>query len=608
MLATASAVSGLAAGNYENFSVALYVRAYEVQQMKDPAWLAARWAEISRQLKVDKVYLEVYRDEHLPDGDTLEQAKRFFAEHGVKASAGIATVWDERNLFQTFCYTTDAQRRRLQEAVELAAHHFDELIVDDFFFTSCKCESCIKAKGARSWQDFRLELMEGVARDLVTGPARKVNPKIHLILKFPNWYQHFQGCGYNLEKCPPLFDEIYTGTETRDAVLSAQHLQPYESYLAMRFIENVKPGHNQGGWVDIYGSRFADRYAEQLWLTLFAKRPEITLFDWRGALTPVTSQQRGPWQGQGSSFDYDALLAALPKDGDGRPVPPLFSGVAGQAFTGVDRVLGKLGQPVGLVSYNPYHSVGEDFFANFLGMVGVPLELTPVFPTEAKTVFLTESAAADPQIVAKIKNRIAAGGTVIITSGLLRVIQDRGIADIADLKMTGHTALVKDFRAGWRGSMASSAHPILIPQLRYLTNDAWELVGANTETGFGYPLLTSATCGKGTLLVLTVPENVSDLYALPAETLNVIRESLTRDLFVRLEGPAQVSLFVYDNGACVVQSFRDEPVSVKLVLSSGRTQLTDEPAGSPLSGTTRNGTTAFELTVKPHSYRVFTAK
>ena len=27
------------AGNYKNFEVAVYARAYEVQQMKDPAWL-----------------------------------------------------------------------------------------------------------------------------------------------------------------------------------------------------------------------------------------------------------------------------------------------------------------------------------------------------------------------------------------------------------------------------------------------------------------------------------------------------------------------------------------------------------------------------------------
>jgi len=35
------------AGNYRNFGVAVYARAYEVEQMKYPAWLESRWAAIT---------------------------------------------------------------------------------------------------------------------------------------------------------------------------------------------------------------------------------------------------------------------------------------------------------------------------------------------------------------------------------------------------------------------------------------------------------------------------------------------------------------------------------------------------------------------------------
>jgi hypothetical protein len=40
-----------------------------------------------------------------------------------------------------------------------------------------------------------------------------------------------------------------------------------------------------------------DRYAEQLWLALFAKAPEITLFDIRQLLQPIRPQLRAEWQG-----------------------------------------------------------------------------------------------------------------------------------------------------------------------------------------------------------------------------------------------------------------------------------------------------------------------
>ena len=68
----------------------------------------------------------------------------------------------------------------------------------------------------------------------------------------------------------PLFDAIYTGTETRDANMG-QRLQSYQSYLQTQYFNNIKPGGNQGGWID--GGTDVERYAEQFWDTFFAKVP-----------------------------------------------------------------------------------------------------------------------------------------------------------------------------------------------------------------------------------------------------------------------------------------------------------------------------------------------
>ena len=139
------------AGNYHNFGVAVYARAYEVQQMKDPAWLESRWATITGGLKVDKIYLETHRDGVIPDQATLDGAKRFFKSKGVATAGGIATVVNERNRFETFVYTNPEHRKKLRDVVEYTARNFDEIIVDDFFFTSSKTESDIAAKGNKTW-------------------------------------------------------------------------------------------------------------------------------------------------------------------------------------------------------------------------------------------------------------------------------------------------------------------------------------------------------------------------------------------------------------------------------------------------------------------------
>src|SRR4030043_1120419 len=270
---------------YKNFTVSVYTRAYEVRDMADQKKLEESWNLISQQVKIDKIYLETHRDQLIVDEKTLESVIRFFKSRGLKVAGGITYTIDESNNFETFCYSNPEHRKKVKEIAEYTAKHFDEFILDDFFFTSCKGDLCIKAKGDMSWTDYRLKVMTEAGRELVINPAKAVNPKVKVVIKYPNWYEHFQALGFNLEKEPAMFDGLYTGTETRDPS-GNQHLQPYLGYLIFRYFENLKPGGNVGGWVDTGGLRFMDRYAEQLWLTLFAKAPEITLFDIRPIVRP----------------------------------------------------------------------------------------------------------------------------------------------------------------------------------------------------------------------------------------------------------------------------------------------------------------------------------
>ncbi len=601
-----------AAGNYKNFITSVYARVFEVKRMADLDWLTSRWNEISRQVKIDKIYLETHRDMQVADKETIVKLKKFFQDLGVAVAGGITATVNESNRFQTFCYTNPEHRKKMKEIVEHTAALFDEIIFDDFFFTNCKCESCIKAKGSKSWTRFRLDLMDEAARTLIIKPAKTVNPKVKLVIKYPNWYEHFQGLGFNLETEPKIFDGIYTGTETRDRT-GDQHLQQYLGYSIFRYFENIKPGGNGGGWVDTYGSPTLDRYAEQLWLTLFAKAPEITLFDFSQMLRQLRPADRAPWQGQQTSFDYDSMMAPIPLP-DGTSVQPTtYARAAGYTLEQVDKFLQKLGKPIGLKSYRPYHSTGEDFLQNYLGMIGIPIDLVPEFPVEAPTVLLTESAAFDPSIVEKIKKQLTAGKSVVITSGLLRALQGKGIEDIAEIQVTDRKAMIK----GFRGQKAlSSDLRILIPEIQYLTNDAWELVGAMTQNDLGYPLLIQAGYAKGNLYVLTIPENFSDFYSFPTQVLTQIRNVLLRDLFVRVESPGDVSLFVYDNNTFIVESFLPEEIEVRLSLDPKQAKIQDLLSGDLLSGKTSGGMggfgfgaggsrTTFPVKIKPHSFRVF---
>jgi hypothetical protein len=205
---------------------------------------------------------------------------------------------------------------------------------------------------------------------------------------------------------------------------------------------------------------------------------------------------------------------------------------------------------------------------------------------------------------------------VVITSGLLRQLMPRGIGRIAEIEHSGRVAQFNQFMVGY-GPLVDGEKPVLVPQLTYRTNDSWELVSA-VEGDNGWPLLHDADYAGGHLFVLTVPENFADFYRYPAAALNEIRRVLTAHLPVRLEGPAKVSLFAYDNSTFVVHNFRDEAAQVSVVMGTGGAAIVDLASGEQVAAATRPAqaratavqagatpATAAHFMVPAHGWRAF---
>ena len=504
----------------------------------------------------------------------------------------------------------------MRRIAEHTARHFDEFLLDDFFFTSSKKDVEIAAKGERSWTEYRLELMNEAGRNLVVGPAKAVNPRVKVIIKYPNWYDHFQGLGFNLEDGPQIFDGVWTGTETRDPS-GSQHLQNYLGYNIMRYFENISGGRNGGGWVDSGGIYMSmDRYAEQLFLTAIAKGRDVMLFDYSQLLSVrLNPRFRAPWQDAGdTSWKYDRMTAPFEK-GKETVTPSTMARIADVVLRQADELVGKLGEPVGIRSYKVFHATGEEFLQNYLGMIGLPMDMHSRFPEGCRTVLLTRQAATDPDLTAKIRRQLQGGGDVVITTGLLQAVPEK-VADICELRCSDYKALVNDF-----GRYGKSEKDILIPQVQYLTNDSWEVVSAGRPlTGgvSGWPVLHRATYSQGTLYVLTIPDDFGNLYDYPAPVLNEIRRVMSKGLDLHLEGPAKVSLFLYDNKAVVVENFNDTPVEVKLAGAATLKAFTDLESGEVVpAGQDAPGAGGFffgrigpqeakaVFTIPAHSYRAF---
>ena len=604
------------AGKFQHFKVSTYIRAQDVARMDDEKFLKSTWETVSTQVDLDKIYLETHRDAFIVPEKTLNKVKKFFLSKGLEVGGGITFTRSEPTDFETYSYAREEERLLVKKISEYTARFFDDIILDDFFFIDLKNDDEIAAKGTKSWTEYRLRLMADAGRELVVNPAKAVNSKVKVIIKYPNWYDHFHGLGFNLEEEPLYFDGLWTGTETRDPG-SAQHLQNYLSYNIVRYFDNIAPGRNGGGWVDAGGIHMSmDRYAEQLHLTMLSRTPEIILWNYMQlAEVKITPQMRALWQDAGgNSFRYDEMVAPFTKNGK-TVTPTTMARFANVTLHQTDQLVGQLGNPVGLVSYKPYHSSGEDFLQNYLGMIGLPMDMHPQWKDDRQQILLTEQAAKDKEIVEKIKGQLRKGGDVIITTGLLKAIKDQ-LADVCELYCGDLKAIVNDF-----GFSGKSEREFIIPQVKYFTNDAWEVVSAGRPLNggvSGYPILLRDTYSKGILFVLTIPDDFGNLYDYPAGALNIIRRAMSKDVGAYIEGPSKVSLFPYDNKTLVVENFNDQAVSVRVVVNSKVGSLRNLLTGEQLKPATlsasqgffgRNrfygyaeGATVFDVTLPAHSY------
>ena len=524
-------------GNYRNFKLVAYFVAQATARVTREE-LEKQLAFFERYLRLDKVYLEPWRGQ-LASHEQVEMIREVFNRHGIEVAGGLTTVIPtpegaapKQRLFDTFCYNDPAMRAKLKEVSAFIGSHFDEFIIDDFFFTNCACADCVRQRDAfnrargvadGSWQAYRLDLLRRVSTEDIIAPAKAANPNCRITIKYPNWAESYQETGYNPAAQRELFDRVYTGTETRDPVTTDQHLPRYLSYSLMTYFENMWPGHNGGGWFDNFDTHITEHYLEQAYLTAFSKPKEMMLFCFQSL--------------------YDDMY-----------VPAL-----GYQLDKLDALLDHAGRPVGIPCYLPDDSQGEDNVQDFLGMVGLPVVCTPYFPEDAKRILLTRSSACDPEVVDKLEGWLKrTGGDALVTTGFLEATMDRGVQRLTSIRLRGRHATVDRWRvedADRRNRCVYplGQRPVVLPVAEFRNNATWAVVkGMRGEESYG-ALLEDVYCDSR-LWTLAVPDAFPDFYHIPAEALSRIRQAMPVN-GIWLEGGARISLFVYDNDTFVMYPY-----------------------------------------------------
>jgi hypothetical protein len=399
----------LALKNKDTFRFSTLFTAQDVRRhLSSPEGVekAVHWC---KETGVTKVFVESFRGGYRAERSALENARERFRKEGVEASGCITTTnlgkkstggWDE-----ICCYTDLPTQERLQSEFEFAASLFDDIMIDDFLFTQCLCEDCQKAKGSRSWSEYRLDLMLDVSNNRILAPAKKANPKVKIIIKYPQWYDKFHERGYDVIRQTRDFDFIWVGTESRDPdSMRWGRKAQYESYFIMQWLGKIGGQKTGGGWFDPYGTS-PPTYVEQARQTVLGQAKTALLFCY-GSLQ----------SGQGAA-DVSRLR---------QEIPALFQ---------LARLVHE--KPiVGIHSPKPPNSPPkqEEYIFDFVGMLGLPLVPSAAVEPDARAAFFSQHALADSTFSDKLMKMLDVGKPVLITSHLAEDLKDKVSLDSKNLQ------------------------------------------------------------------------------------------------------------------------------------------------------------------------------
>ncbi len=379
---------------------------------------AVSWCKVHG---VTKVYLEAFGRGSYADKKTLLTAKSRFLNEGLAVGSGLTTsgfgkegVGDGWN--GALCYTDRETQEQLQQIFEYAAGLFDEIIIDDWFFTQCQCEECIRAKGDESWSKYYSDLLVKISRERIMQPAHAVNPQVKVIIKFPQWYDNFHLRGYDVGRESVIFDGIWCGTESRNFDYNGRGFEiGYNAFFNMRWLGSL--GSVGGGWFDADATT-VNYFLEQARHTVLGGGKEIILWCY-GRMRDKTNNY-GPFRGTPAA-DMTALSNELP-------------GLAKLAALIGDKPL----KGVHLLKPPNSEPFEEEWVCSFLGNLGIPFVPASTIDEQALAAVFPVHALKDTGFIDAIRRMLAKGTPVVITDGLAK-----RLADCPDILTDKNLAVLK---------------------------------------------------------------------------------------------------------------------------------------------------------------------
>src|ERR1035437_5596073 len=118
-------------------------------------------AAIFRDMHITGIFLEGRRGDTYVSPETMRPIRDYFVSKGFRVSGGIATVPGQQFAVREdgksgwINFQDPKSQRDLANFFHENAQVFDEIIIDDFYCTDDRSPMSEKARGGRSWGDYR---------------------------------------------------------------------------------------------------------------------------------------------------------------------------------------------------------------------------------------------------------------------------------------------------------------------------------------------------------------------------------------------------------------------------------------------------------------------
>jgi len=540
-----------ASAHKKDLSLSVFITTQAVNQYLSTEEGRREAVSLMRANGITKAYLEVYRTTVAPP-ELLRTASDYLKKEGFEVAGGIATVPGpdfgvrQEARFSWFNWQNPKTQNDLRKVMEDVAPIFDNFIVDDFLATSDTSAESAAAKGNRDWPEYRRDLLSELSKTIFLDPVKKINPKMNMIIKYPQWYDRYHLYGYDVVRQPKLFDQVWVGTESRGQdTKSFGFVQSYESFIAYRWLASLSGDKIGGAWFDHIDCNQYD-FIDQVYQSVLAGAKELILFNYYNLTEGHLGQH--------------LLRLQLPR------LIELSKAVAGKPVYGV-------------AGYKPPHSDagGDLYIMDYIGMLGIPLVPYSSYPANEKVIFLPAHAAADSSVYEKLNASLDNGSRIVMTAGFLASLSTGDeLARRAGLKEGVKVASLKTQDIIVNGQQQRLEFPLVLSaemtvgegttlleaavgnrKIPYLTqNKEGNIVVINAHT-FSNKDFEAA----GELLLC--PEPIA-LVHLPREWANVIRHAFNGPLSFTAEADARVAIQPFGKDEWMIHNYNAEESIVKL--------------------------------------------